>query len=181
MTGGPDSPSTTTPPDRVDAASVAGHRAEQDLTTEELDQILTWSVVRVSRFLGQRFAERLAASGLNPVHFGVLAYLAIEPEMTQADLARAVLVRPQSVASLVDGLETKGLLRRAGGRARGRRNPVQLTDDGRRALSEVWDVALATNDLTEAGLEPSEAEELNRLLLKILRSTSGTPLDGFYE
>lgn len=54
-----------------------------ELTAEELDGISTWSVVRVAHFAGQRMAERLAAHGLNPIHFGVLAYLVIAPEMTQ--------------------------------------------------------------------------------------------------
>lgn len=153
----------------------------RDLTAEELDGVLTWSVVRVSRFLGQRLAERLAAHGLNPVHFGVLAYLVIAPEMTQADLARAVLVRPQSIAPLLDGLEERGLIHRTGNRARGRRNPVQITDVGRRALDAVWDIALSTNDLEDAGLTAEESDTLNRLLLKIIRATRETHLDGFYE
>lgn len=151
------------------------------LTTEELDAVLTWNVVRVARFVGQRLAERLADHGLNPVHFGVLAYLAIAPEMTQADLARAVLVRPQSIAPLIDGLEERGLTRRTGDRARGRRNPVQITDDGRRALDAVWDIALSANDLSDAGLTAPESAELNRLLLKVVRATQETRLDGFYE
>ena len=142
-------------------------------TTEELDAILTWSVVRVSRLLGQRLAERLAAHDLHPVHFGVLAYLAIAPEMTQADLARAVLVRPQSVAPLLDGLQERGLIRRTGERARGRRNPVQITDAGRQALDTVWAVAISTNDLGDVGLGAEESAELSRLLLKILRATQG--------
>lgn len=154
---------------------------QRELTAEELDQVLTWSVVRVARFAGQRLAERLAAHGLNPIHFGVLAYLVIAPEMTQADLARAVLIRPQSIAPLLDGLEDRGLIRRTGDRARGRRNPVQITDDGRRALDVVWDIALSTNDLSDAGLTARESAELNRLLLKIIRATQGTRLDGFYE
>lgn len=156
---------------------MAGHR---ERTTDELDAIVTWSVVRVARFAGQRLAERLAAHGLNPVHFGVLAYLAIEPEMTQADLARAVLVRPQSIAPLLDGLEERGLIRRTGHRARGRRNPVQITDRGQGALEAVWDVALSTNDLTDAGLSADEGAELNRLLLKIIHATRETPVDVFY-
>jgi len=151
------------------------------LTSEELDRVLTWNVVRVSRFVGQRLAGRLAEHGLNPVHFGVLAYLAIAPEMTQADLARSVVVRPQSIAPLLDGLEERGLIRRTGDRARGRRNPVQITGQGRRALDAVWDVALSTNDLTDAGLNAQESSDLNRLLLKIIHATQGTRLDGFYE
>lgn len=157
---------------------VTGHR---ELTADELDGVLTWSVVRVARFTGQRLAERLAAHGLNPVHFGVLAYLVIAPDMTQADLARTVLVRPQSIAPLLDGLEQRGLIRRTGDRSRGRRNPVQITDDGRRAFDAVWEIALSTNDLSDAGLTTQESAELNRLLLKIIHTTRGTPLDGFYE
>ena len=150
-------------------------------TTEELDAVLTWNVVRVARFAGQRLAERLSEHGLNPIHFGVLAYLAIAPEMTQADLARSVLVRPQSVAPLLDGLEKRGLIQRTGDRARGRRNPVRLTEAGHEALDTIWDVALSTNDLTDAGLTAPEGAELNRLLLKIVHATQGTNLDGFYE
>ena len=137
--------------------------------------------MRVARFAGQRLAERLAGHGLHPVHFGVLAHLVLAPEMTQADIARAVLQRPQSIAPLLDGLEERGLIRRTGDRARGRRNPVQITDDGRRALDAVWDIALSTNDLSDAGLTTQESAELNRLLLKIIHTTQGTPLDGFYE
>jgi DNA-binding MarR family transcriptional regulator len=138
-----------------------------------LDEVLTWNLVRVARFAGQRLAERLAGHGLHPVHFGVLAHLVLAPEMTQADIARAVLQRPQSIAPLLDGLEERGLIRRTGDRARGRRNPVQITDDGRRALDAVWDIALSTNDLGDAGLTAQESAELNRLLLKLVRATQG--------
>lgn len=123
---------------------------------------------------------RLASHGLNPIHFGP-RLLDIAPEMTQADLARAVLVRPQSIAPLLDGLEERGLIRRTGDRARGRRNPVQITDQGRRALEAVWDIGLSTNDLSDAGLTARESAELNRLLLKIIHATQETRLDGFCE
>lgn len=141
------------------------------LTHADLDGILTWNLVRGTRFAAQRLAGRLGPHDLDPVHFGVLAVLAIESEMAQADLARAVLVRPQSIAPLVDGLEARGLVRRTGDRARGRRNPIRLTDQGRRVLDEVWEIALATNDLSDAGLTSQESRELNRLLLKLVRAT----------
>ena len=152
--------------------------ARGDRTDAGLDDVLTWNLVRVARFAGQRLAERLAGHGLHPVHFGVLAHLVIAPEMTQADIARAVLQRPQSIAPLLDGLEERGLIRRTGDRARGRRNPVQITDDGRRALDAVWDIALSTNDLSDAGLTAQESVELNRLLLKLVRATQGTRQDA---
>lgn len=143
------------------------------MTSAELDGILTWSLVRVARLAGQRLTERLAVHDLNPIQFGVLAHLAVDAEMTQAELARSVLVRPQSVAPLVDGLQARGLIARTGDRARGRRNPVRITDAGRRALDEVRGVALGANDLTDAGLSLAESAELNRLLLKVVHATHG--------
>jgi DNA-binding MarR family transcriptional regulator len=150
----------------------------RDLTAEELEGILTWSVVRVARFTGQRLADRLAAHRLNPIQFGVLAYLQVEGEMTQADLARAVLVRPQSVAALVEGMERRGLVRRTGERVRGRRNPIGITEAGRAALRAVRPVALASNDLSDAGLSLAESAELNRLLGKVLAATRGRTAGG---
>jgi len=133
--------------------------------------------VRGARFLGQRLAERLAAQELHPVHFGVLAQLDITGPMSQADLARAVLLRPQSIAAVLDGLERRGLLERTGQRTRGRRNPVQITDAGRGALEQAWAVAAGSNDLTDAGLTAAEGAELNRLLLKVVDASRGRLTD----
>lgn len=138
---------------------------------QELDDVLTWNVVRVARFVGNRLAARLTDVRLNPIQFGVLAFLSSEEQMTTADIARAVLLRPQSVAPLLDGLEARELILRVGERARGRRNPVQITAAGREVLDHAWTTAMAANDLSDAGLSPEESTELNRLLLKIALAT----------
>lgn len=135
--------------------------------TRELDAVLTWNVVRVARLVGNRLADRLSDHQLNPIQFGVLAFLSEEGELTKAEIARSVLLRPQSVAPLLDGLEERQLIRRVGPRERGRRNPVQITAAGREILNQAWTIALAANDLSDAGLSWNESVELNRLLLKV--------------
>ncbi len=150
------------------------HRA---LSESQLDQVVTWNVVRAARFLGQRLSEHLSAQELNPVHFGVLAQLDIAGEMSQADLARAVLLRPQSIAAVLDGLQGRGLLHRTGDRARGRRNPVRITEAGRDALQAAWAVAVGSNDLRDAGLSDAEAGDLNALLLKVVAASRGRLTD----
>jgi len=147
------------------------------LTESELDEVVTWNAVRAARFLGQRLSERLAAQQLHPVQFGVLAQLDIVGAMSQADLARAVQLRPQSVAPLLDGLERRELLRRTGDRARGRRNPVEITGRGRAALQAAWTIATTSNDLGDAGLTTTESAELNRLLLKVVGASRGKLTD----
>lgn len=136
--------------------------------SDDLDRIITWSIVRAARLTGRRLDERLTEHQLNPVTFGILAYLAITSPMTQADLARSVLIRPQSIASVLEGLEARGLIRRVGPRARGRRNPIELTQSGRTQLERVWETVQQTNDLADLGLNPDESAQLNKLLLKLL-------------
>lgn len=143
------------------------------LTERELDEVVTWNAVRAARFLGQRLSEQLADQQLHPVHFGVLAQLDIAGPMSQADLARAVQLRPQSVAPLLDGLERRSLVARTGDRLRGRRNPVQITTEGRRALDAAWTVVIAGNELGDAGLTRAESAELNRLLQKVVGASRG--------
>jgi len=134
---------------------------------KDLDDVLTWNVVRVARFVGNRLADRLAAHDLNPIQFGVLAFLEQDGALTTAAIARSVLLRPQSIAPLLDGLEQRDLIARTATRSRGRPNPARITEDGRRLLDQVWDIAVDANDLGDVGLTRPESRELNRLLLKI--------------
>jgi DNA-binding MarR family transcriptional regulator len=140
--------------------------------SEDLDEILTWNLVRAARLTARRMSERLVEFDLNPVTFGVLAQLSVASPMTQADLARAVLIRPQSIATLLEGLEQRDLIRREGDRTRGRRNPVVLTDAGHALLDRAWDTVIETNDLSGDGFDPEETIELNRLLRKLVRAGS---------
>jgi hypothetical protein len=65
---------------------------------------------------------------------GVLAALADEPDLSQADLARIVSLRPQSMHHLITSLLERGPVQRAGPGGRGRRTRVELADTGRHAL-----------------------------------------------
>lgn len=135
-------------------------------TRDDVDAIAAWSVIRAARVLARRLADVLAPLGLTPVEFGVLVQLAAteEPDDTgttddpaavsvgtpaaglaQADLARAVGVRPQSMTALVATLTDRGLIDRGAERGRGRRSRIVLTDDGRTVLAQAFPVVLASN------------------------------------
>ncbi|MEI4271538.1 MarR family transcriptional regulator [Klenkia sp. LSe6-5] len=140
---------------------------------DRLDGVLAWNVLRAARSVGNRLAERLTGHGLNPVQFGVLAFLADRTAMTTAEIAREVLLRPQSVAPLLDQLEERGLARRSGTREKGRRNPIEITDAGRAALDGAWATAAEAGDLSDLGITEQESRQLNALLLRIIAGTSG--------
>ena len=111
---------------------------------DDVDGIAVWTVIRAARELARRLADDLAPLGLRPVEFGVLAQLATADGLSQADLARAVGVRPQSMTSLLTGLTDRSLVDRGAGPGRGRHSRLGLTQAGRALLTDAWPVAVAS-------------------------------------
>ena len=117
------------------------------LTQLDLDRIEAWNLVRAARHAERVMTDVLRAHGLTPVQFGVLAQLAVDGELTPAALARELGIRPQSAATLVEGMQARALVSRAGTRRRGRANPVRLTAQGTALLNAVWGPVMDTNDV----------------------------------
>ncbi|QZQ55151.1 MarR family winged helix-turn-helix transcriptional regulator [Curtobacterium sp. TC1] len=111
----------------------------------DVDGIVAWTVIRAARTLSRRLAVDLAPLGLTPVEFGVLIQLAAADELNQADLARAVGVRPQSMTTLVGGLSTRGLVERGAAPGRGRASRMHLTPEGDALLARAHPVVSASN------------------------------------
>lgn len=149
------------------------------LSVEDLDGLTSWTVIRAAHRLEQQLTALFAAHGLTPVQFGVLAHLATGRPLTRAQLAREVLVRPQSVAGVLDGLVARGLVVLAGHGGRGRPNPASLSGDGERLLAELWPLVQAADRAPHLPLSQEEAEVVNRLLLRLAAGAPPRPaLDG---
>ena len=138
-----------------------------NVTPQDIDGLVKWSLIRAARQAEREFTELFAAHGLSPVQFGVLCHLSTGAAFTQAQLAREVLVRPQSISGVLDGLVERGLIRREGGRAKGRRNPLTLTDAGHALMTEVWPTVQTENQPDQLGLTQDEANTLNAVLLRM--------------
>nr|WP_225954958.1 MarR family winged helix-turn-helix transcriptional regulator [Kibdelosporangium phytohabitans] len=110
---------------------------------------------------------------MTPVQFGVLAQLAATPELLQAELARSVLIRPQSMAAVITQLVDRGLLERRGTGGRGRPVPIRLTDEGRQLLGQASAAVRRYNEPATLGLESYEAGMLNALLHKVIDAHTG--------
>lgn len=115
------------------------------ISHHDVDAVAAWTVVRAARELARRLSEELAPLGLSPVEFGALVQLAASGELNQAELARAVGVRPQSMGALVGGLETRGLVERGAAPGRGRASRLHLTRDGRELLAAAWPRVRSSN------------------------------------
>lgn len=125
------------------------------------------------------FHRVFAEAGLTPTQFGVLAELADRersggPTPSQAELARVVMLRPQSVGELVAALVDRGLVVRDGPAGRGRRTGLSLTADGRAAVERALPLVRAFNSADTIGVTETEAADLVRVLRRVRTTLEGT-------
>ena len=140
----------------------------QEATPADPDGAAMWSLIRASRKIERVLADVLAAYGLTPTQFSVLAQLDGVLALTQADLARTTFEQPPSMAALLRGLENRNLIARSPARGRGNRQPFELTNQGRVLLSSARPAVESANDLRRYGLSSLEATFLNTSLQSIL-------------
>jgi DNA-binding MarR family transcriptional regulator len=132
------------------------------------DDLLAWTIVRAGHVVGRRFWSALDEVGLNPVQFGVLLQLDLSPGMSNAEIARAVLITPQSMSELMASLEAQGLVRRDSPPGRGHRVPARLTAAGRQRLRRCSE-AVETVEAS-LGLDPEQAAALAVALHQIINA-----------
>ena len=134
------------------------------------ESLPAWHLMQTAHVVGLRFVEMFAAVDLTPTQFAILMHLDDDEGLTQAQLARRVLVRPQSMGILVTGLLARGLVGRDGPGGRGRRSGVTLTDAGREALQRAWPAVRALNTPTALGLTAAQAAMLDESLDNVRRA-----------
>jgi len=111
--------------------------------------------------------------GLTPTQFGVLVQLEDREPRTHADLARGVLLRPQSMGELVESLLARGLVGRDGPGGRGRRVGIRLTEGGRALLAAAWPRVRTFNAPATLGLTDPQADTLDELLHRVRHALGG--------
>jgi DNA-binding MarR family transcriptional regulator len=135
------------------------------------DEVVGWTLVRAGHAIGRVFHTELAEVGLKPHIFGVLAQVRLQPGLSSAELARHVLVTPQSMGELLRRMARDGLIEYTPPR-RGQRMRVHLTGHGSTLLDRAFAIVGAMNRPAALGLTADEARQLNTLLYKVLGATS---------
>jgi DNA-binding MarR family transcriptional regulator len=116
------------------------------------------------------FKAGLAPLGLRPPLCAVMWFLDKHDGVSQRDLGEGLHVDPSTIVGLVDELEAGGYAVRERDEEDRRRYSVRLTDDGRRMLEQVREVADRNDSLLLGSLSSSERAQLHALLLKVCDS-----------
>lgn len=122
---------------------------------------------QIGAHISKSLAERLSPLDLTPAHVGVLRVVGQNPGIDQRELARRLGVVPSRVVTLVDRLESKGILRRQRSATDRRHYELSIADT---ADQERRAVMLAVGQLDReviGALSQDEVTTLVRLLSKI--------------
>lgn len=113
-----------------------------------------YRLIQVAEMLRRRFDESLRPHGLTARQFSVLAVLRARPGVTSAELARAVLMTPQSMGALVDQLERAGLVQPRPRRGKGVPTPTVLSAAGGKTLDAATVTVQGLDTQTRQALGP---------------------------
>ena len=128
---------------------------------------LGYLLVRCVDQISRPWHEALRAQGINPRQFSTLATLAHDPGVSQGELARRVMITPQSMSESLSRLVEAGLVSRSD-MGPGRAAQLELTDDGRKLLSRAYPVVEELNRDCFSALTDTERTELARVLQKLI-------------
>jgi DNA-binding MarR family transcriptional regulator len=114
--------------------------------------------------LRQRLDAELAGLGITAPQNAVLLAVADNPSISNASLARAAFVTPQTMQGILVNLERAGLIVRSPHLVHGRIIMTELTKAGRKAVQAGAIATEAVERQMLSGLSPQEAKLLGSLL-----------------
>ncbi|MFD4530057.1 MarR family winged helix-turn-helix transcriptional regulator [Streptomyces sp. NPDC058470] len=148
------------------------------MTTPDVDGLLAEQLLRLTRRVHRIQKRHLEHRelGITPAQsrlLRTLAHYSSPPRM--ADLAERLEVVPRAVTTLVDGLETSGMVRRVPDPTNRRVIRIEVTDEGRKALGELRAARRSAADEILAPLTDEQREVLGGLLNTLV---DGVPARG---
>jgi len=123
------------------------------------------------------FRNALVDLELTPVQNTALHLAASTPGTSSAELARRMHVTPQTMHKLVTELQHRGLVVLQPRPGHGRILEIQLTDQGKRLLTEADARARAIEDRMTARLDERQRQQLLQLLQHCIAALDDAPSD----
>lgn len=153
-----------------DVVDVDRRRWEEQGLPDALGMAALMSSSRVHHLLEEEVNAALRPMGLDRLQFAALVHLELMAPNPQAigQVATKLLVSPARMTMLVDRLEQRDLVYRVPSPEDRRSTLLGITEEGRASVREAASL-LEERSFGVGALEPSEAEQLVQLLMKVRR------------
>jgi DNA-binding MarR family transcriptional regulator len=127
----------------------------------------SWLVTQVAKQAQRLVAEAFAAEGARRQHFAVLASLDERGASSQAELGRRLGIDRSDLHAVLNELERDGYVARLRDEEDRRRNLVELTSAGARALERLDARVQEAQDALLEPLTAAQRRELQKLLTRL--------------
>ncbi|GAA3276573.1 MarR family transcriptional regulator [Dactylosporangium vinaceum] len=143
---------------------------EQPLGVGPVERSVGYVLKQAAVALRAAMDEALRPLELTVPQYSCLEVLGQRPGISNAELARATFVTRQSMNTVLQTLETRGLVSRPATAPRGRELPASLTPAGLALLRPASTAARAVEQRMCAGLDPATQAALLDALTSCVRS-----------
>ncbi len=126
----------------------------------------------ISHIIQQRFNKEAETLGFTHGQWRALAYLSENENCRQTDLAAALEIKPITLVRQIDQLEQMELVVRKKDHEDRRAHRLQLTENARELLFQLWERADSVEDQLLQVLNQSEQEQLIEYLHRIKKAIS---------
>ncbi|MEV8439543.1 MarR family transcriptional regulator [Actinosynnema sp. NPDC051121] len=131
-------------------------------TRVDLDSSVGYVLKQAAAALRASMEAALRPLGLNVPQYACLELLGQRPGLSAAELARGAFVTRQSMHTVLQGLQDRGLLTRPPTAPQGRALPTRLTDQGARLLAQASGAVAEVEQRMLDGLPADRAERLRQ-------------------
>lgn len=142
-------------------------RSEYD-PPRRITQLPSWLAGQLSATAAGLVRQALATEGVRRQHFIVMSALAEQGAASQAALGRRLSIDRSDMHAVLSDLERDGFVARVRDRHDRRRNLVELTPTGARALKRLDKRVEAAQQALIAPLSAADRRELRRLLTELV-------------
>lgn len=149
--------------------SLATNKTASDLHEEvgEIDDILGFHIRLAHVSVYRHFMDTFSDLELTQKQVSVLWLIGDHPGIAQADLGRRLRIDRATVMAIINRLQDRGYVQRGQSKLDGRRQTLNLTEEGRKALGQAREAIQDHERWLKDRFSASEIETLMELLGRI--------------
>ena len=141
--------------------------AIEKVDTRFLESLIGYNARRAALAIIEKFLERMAVYGLKPVDFSVMSVIVHNPGVTSRQLCASLNILPPNLVSLIQSLDSRGLVERLPHPHDGRAVGLHPTQKGRTLMVQAEATASELEKNVGGKLTPTQAQTVVTLLQKI--------------